>query len=673
MRTVHPPSVAHRDLRRQLERLDGLPLRPATARAVFDRAVDGAEDQLSRPLVSAWKAETELDPGWVLARERATGMVDASSVVSGRPWWPACSRAAADALTQLWRHALAAGLATLRLAREALDPDPEHVARAAVLHGLGLWAVAAVDPEWLPRWLAIADRRERVDFERASLGTQVSSLGRTLAERWGLVPLAVDAAWQHAQRDPWTIRGTAEPARLELIQAAHALAEQTPWALAGRQKWEPIAHDPTLKILIAEVQARCRGAFIDPEATVREERLTRENAQLRLTVASLEAARASRDRFLDALASADPGESAETWANRAALVWCGEPGVSAARVDWASDNGHESPTGHPPALVLPLTTGQRTVATFRLWTESADGSDLLALDSILPAWRAWAVAIDHRVRLEERLEGAVATLRDLADREEQRLRKAKLDALAEFAAGAGHELNNPLAVVVGRAQLLLASAADPATIRSLRAILTQAQRAHRILRDLMYFARPPEPRPRYCQPDEIWRSSLRDARPDADVRGVHLACDGFDGGTRAWVDPDGLHHLADALLRNAIEATPRGGSVRVTSLGHEVALGWSVHDTGRGISPTEGDHLFDPFYCGRQAGRGLGMGLPRLARFLELAGGEIRWQTVQGQGATYLVRMPLAESPGPPPLESLAPTGTDTDRPGLRDCPERKA
>jgi signal transduction histidine kinase len=184
-----------------------------------------------------------------------------------------------------------------------------------------------------------------------------------------------------------------------------------------------------------------------------------------------------------------------------------------------------------------------------------------------------------------------------------------------------------------------------------------------MLRDLMYVARPPEPRPRSCQPDEIWRSSLRDARPVADDRGVHLACDGLDGGQRAWADPDGLRHLADALLRNAIEATPRGGSVRVTSVGQAVALGWSVHDTGRGISPSEGAHLFDPFYCGRQAGRGLGMGLPRLARFLELAGGEIRWQTVQGQGATFLVRMPLAEPPRPPPLEPLAPTGPDSDRP----------
>ena len=66
---------------------------------------------------------------------------------------------------------------------------------------------------------------------------------------------------------------------------------------------------------------------------------------------------------------------------------------------------------------------------------------------------------------------------------------------------------------------------DPGAVRSLRAILTQAQRAHRILRDLMYVARPPEPRPRFCQPEEIVRNCLRDLRDGADERGVRLVAE----------------------------------------------------------------------------------------------------------------------------------------------------
>lgn len=668
MRMVQPRSVAHRDLRRQLERLDGLPLRPATARWVLDRAGEGAEAGAAGRAAAAWKSEPELDPGWILARVRASAAmaVDPLSLVYDRPWWPSCSRVAAEAMTRLWHHTLAVGLAALRLAREASDPDSDRVAQAGMLHGLGLWAIAAVDPEWLAGWQSIGDRQERRQLEQASLGVEASTLGRTLAERWGLDRLTADAAWLHAERGAWNPGGTPEAARLQYIQAAYALAGETPWAPGAVGAQELLA-DPRLKILVAEVQARCRGAFIEPESPAREERLTRENARLRLTVATLAAAQASHERFLEALVGADPTQSPESWAERAGLAWCGESGVSAARVEWAGAGNPQEPTvqpGRDPTMILPLRSGQRTVATLRLWTESPDGQDIPipALASTLPAWRAWAVAIDQRARLEQRLEGAVASLRDHASNEEPRFRKAKLDALAEFAAGAGHELNNPLAVIVGRAQLLLAREDDPHTVRSLRAILTQAQRAHRILRDLMYVARPPDPRPRLCQPDEIWRSCLRDARTDAEDRGVFLSCDGLDQGTRAWADPDGLRHVADALLRNAIEATPRGGSVRIASAGNATAVGWSVHDGGRGITQAEGAHLFDPFYCGRQAGRGLGMGLPRVARFLELAGGEIRWQTVPGQGSSFHVRMPLVDPPDPP-LSPLGSAIEPDDRP----------
>ena len=223
-----------------------------------------------------------------------------------------------------------------------------------------------------------------------------------------------------------------------------------------------------------------------------------------------------------------------------------------------------------------------------------------------------------------------------------------LDALAEFAAGAGHELNNPLAVIVGRAQLLMAREDDPEAVRSFRAIIAQAQRAHRILRDLMYVARPPEPRPRPCQPEEIVRACLRDLQAEAEARGVRIVAEAREPASRVWADPDPLRQLADILARNALEATPSGGSVLFTAGDDGRTLRWSVHDTGRGIGATEGLHLFDPFYCGRQAGRGLGLGLPRAARIVEQAGGDLRWQSVPGHGTTFQVVAPgRGNSPGP--------------------------
>ena len=202
-------------------------------------------------------------------------------MIAERTWWTELGGARGEALGRHWRHAVAVSQAARRLARECGDPDPEQVARAGLLHGLGRWAVAAVDPQWLADWFAEAEPQRRLDFERTTLETEVASLGRVLAERWGCDPLVVDAAWLHADRKR-TLSGCAsEPDRLALIQEAYEWAEQTPWALATSGEREPHAVDPRLRLLIAEVQVRCGSPFVEPDATPHEEKLARQTARLR--------------------------------------------------------------------------------------------------------------------------------------------------------------------------------------------------------------------------------------------------------------------------------------------------------------------------------------------------------------------------------------------------------
>ena len=84
----------------------------------------------------------------------------------------------------------------------------------------------------------------------------------------------------------------------------------------------------------------------------------------------------------------------------------------------------------------------------------------LATSPLRAAWDSWAALVADRALLERRLQTVVASHREAVETEETRLRQRKLDALSEFAGGAGHELNNPLAVIFGRAQLLLARTED---------------------------------------------------------------------------------------------------------------------------------------------------------------------------------------------------------------------
>jgi signal transduction histidine kinase len=668
VRTVDPRQVAHRDFRRRVERLAGLPLRPGTARFVLAEVPEDLVESPPSDLagMTRWRAVVDFDPGWAVAGAIDSGMAEPLRLVADRPWWPSTSRAGSDALSRLWRHAAAVALAARRLAREANDPEPDRVARAGLLHSLGLWAISALDPEWLARWFAITELQERRDLELRELGMESGALGRMLAERWGCDPLVADAAWLLGNHATGLVHAAAQPRRLAILQEAYLLAERTPWCLAGDDARELGPHDSRVKLLIAEVQSRCGAPFLDSDASPREEQLVRSNARLRLRVAELSTRLDAADRFLTAFSTSDPTDDPDGWADRASLAWCAEPGVSAARVVWQGINSNPLPPSlderpGPPTIEISLGSKGRSVATVQVWTAAAQAPATSIPGATLAAWQSWADLIADRARLEERLGRVTLAYRRLSESEEPRLRAAKLEALAEFAAGAGHELNNPLAVIVGRAQLLIVRETDPKIVRSLRAILSQAQRAHRILRDLMFVARPPEPRPRYCQPDDIVRASVRDARHDAEDREVRLSADALNPGARVWTDPDSLRHLADSLLRNALEATPRGGQVRFESGIDAAGIRWSIHDSGRGISQAEGGHLFDPFYCGRQAGRGLGMGLPRASRFVTQVGGDIRWHSTPGQGSTFQVGMPLVEPPGPP--------GAGANRPDCQAIP----
>ena len=629
------------ETRRALAQLASLPLRPTTARLLV---LDWPEPELQEAEGRVANSIGDLDPGWAAALTVEPPLAPLA-IVADHAWWAA----SAEAADRLWRHSVAVALAARRLAREGGDPDPDLVGKAGLLGSLGYWAIAAVDPACLTRLFAVEDPGSRRREERRVCGVDSASLGRELANRWELDPLIVDAAWLAGDSERGLNEASEEPERLAWIQAGFALAERTPWAFFPTHPFgQGATADPRVRVLIAEVQVRCGSSpFVAADIAPGEEPIIRRQARLLAENERLRAGIATRDRLLAAMAAAQPGESPRDWAADAGLIWCAEPGVTTARVIWTTGGPVSEASAPAPDVVIPLGGTGRRRAEVHLWGEA----DALTIpDAALGGWCAWSALIADRADLADRLETVGEAIRSRIETEEPSRRKARLDALGEFAAGAGHELNNPLAVILGRAQLLLATSRDADTTRSLKAIITQAQRSHRILRDLMYIARPPEFRPRPCQPDDIVKASLREARDEAETRGIRLFAELRDPAPRAWVDPDPIRHLTDVFVRNALEATPAGGTIRVVTGGDEHGFSLTVRDDGRGMTASEQAHLFDPFFCGRQAGRGLGLGLPRAAKILERANGELRWHSSPGQGTTFQIRLPLEPFPPPVPI-----------------------
>jgi signal transduction histidine kinase len=220
------------------------------------------------------------------------------------------------------------------------------------------------------------------------------------------------------------------------------------------------------------------------------------------------------------------------------------------------------------------------------------------------------------------------------------LEQEKLAALAEFAAGAGHEMNNPLAVISGRAQLLLRTERDPERRRELAIIHAQALRVHEMIADLMLFARPPQPQLAEVDVAALCRQVLAEAAPAAHERQIALL-DETEGPLHAWADATQLIVAVRALLDNALEAVGREGHVRLSCRSWEAeGVEIIVADDGPGTTPEVRRHLFDPFYSGRSAGRGLGMGLSKSWRIVTNHGGRIEVESGADQGAQFRIVLP---------------------------------
>lgn len=204
--------------------------------------------------------------------------------------------------------------------------------------------------------------------------------------------------------------------------------------------------------------------------------------------------------------------------------------------------------------------------------------------------------------------------------------RAKLEALAEFAAGAGHEINNPLGTIAGRVQQLLRGERDPERRRALLTIGGQALRIRDMIGDVMLFARPPEPHPERVEVSASIRSVAAKFQEDAADRDCSLQTDVPDR-LAVWADPVQLSVVLSELIRNSLNALDGiGGVVRIVAEPAPEQAGLvliSVVDNGPGFSDTEREHLFDPFFSGRQAGRGLGFGLSKCWRIVTNHGGRI--------------------------------------------------
>ena len=220
----------------------------------------------------------------------------------------------------------------------------------------------------------------------------------------------------------------------------------------------------------------------------------------------------------------------------------------------------------------------------------------------------------------------------------------RLEALAEYAAGAGHEINNPLATIIGRANLLLKDERDPPRRQMLMSIGAQAYRIRDMIGDTMLFARPPQPDLSDVRISEVLTAVTQKQTAELANERCRINVD-CDDTILVRADTTQLAIVLSELLRNSREALrPGGGEIEISVTAKSGQAVIQVSDRGKGFTSIEQAHAFNPFFSGRQAGRGLGFGLPKCWRIIQQHEGQIEIASAPGGPTTVTVAWPLAQT-----------------------------
>ncbi len=226
------------------------------------------------------------------------------------------------------------------------------------------------------------------------------------------------------------------------------------------------------------------------------------------------------------------------------------------------------------------------------------------------------------------------------------LKRQKTEAIYQFAYGLSHELNNPLANIATRAGLLVSDERHPQRQQMLEMIVANAMRGCEMLGDLMLVARPPELQFASMRINELILAIVARATPWAISFQVDLQHQ-IDSTQSIQADAAAFTEAVWALVRNAIESMPDGGvvSIDVSDTIEQAdaprTICVEVADQGHGLSTAALEHCFDPYYSGREAGRGLGLGLAKALRIVQLHGGDLTLSNLPTGGCLARIVLPM--------------------------------
>jgi len=257
-------------------------------------------------------------------------------------------------------------------------------------------------------------------------------------------------------------------------------------------------------------------------------------------------------------------------------------------------------------------------------------------------------------RLYRQLEAQNRSLEEtVRQRTERLLQSEKVATMGSLIAGVAHELNNPLAVLSGQAQLLLDLEHDPAVVAKRATRIKDAVgRCVRIVRNFLALARQHPPERKSTALTEVIHGAVELLAYELRCDDVEVTVDVAPDVPVLWADAHQLHQVLVNLIANAHQAMRRQATPRriaVTArLGHEPErVRLEVRDTGPGMAPEVRARVFEAFFTTKPQGEGTGLGLSLCRGIVEEHGGTMTVESTPGAGATFIIELPVVTPPRP--------------------------
>ena len=262
-----------------------------------------------------------------------------------------------------------------------------------------------------------------------------------------------------------------------------------------------------------------------------------------------------------------------------------------------------------------------------------------------------AVRIDALVRDVSERKKLEDQTRDLYG---QLLQAEKLAALGQTISGVAHELNNPLATILTWAERLSQRPLDENTKRGVDTILSESERAAKIVRNLLTFARKRQSTRSMVNLNTVFRETLALRAYEQRVTNINVV-DALSGGLpHVFADAHQVQQVLLNLIINAeqamLGANGRGTlTVRSWHDSERESIVLEIHDDGPGIADELQPKIFDPFFTTKEVGKGTGLGLTVAYAIVQEHGGRIRLASHPGAGASFCVELPVSGTPSRPP------------------------